>query len=50
MMEALFGTQLWTEHYVKNPFLYVTDHDSDFEGEKGIILKDHFKKVTTKIR
>lgn len=45
MLEALFGTQLWSESYVKNPYIYVTDHDTDFEGEKGIHLKDHFKKV-----
>ena len=45
MMEALFGTQYWMESYVKNPYLYVTDHDSDFEGEKGIVLKDQFKKM-----
>jgi len=30
---------------VRNPFIYVTDNDSDFSGEKGILLKDHFKKV-----
>jgi hypothetical protein len=45
MMEALFDTQLWSEPYVRNPFIYVTDNDSDFAGEKGILLKDHFKKV-----
>ena len=45
MMEALFDTQLWSEPYVRNPFIYVTDNDSDFSGEKGILLKDHFKKV-----
>jgi hypothetical protein len=45
MMEALFDTQIWSEPYIKNPFIYVTDHDSDFQGEKGIHLRDHFKKV-----
>lgn len=30
MLEAIFGTQLWSEPYIKNPFIYVTDHDSDF--------------------
>ena len=45
LMEALFGTSLWSEGYVKNPFIYVSDHDSDFIGEKGIHLRDHFKKV-----
>jgi hypothetical protein len=45
LLEALFGTQFWSEPYVKNPFIYVTDHDSDFAGEQGIHLKDHFKKV-----
>ena len=44
-MEVLFGTQIWSEPYVRNPFIYVTDNDSDFDGDKGILLKDHFKKV-----
>ena len=30
ILEALFGTQLWMESYVKNPFIYITDNDSDF--------------------
>ncbi len=30
MLEALFGTQMWSEPYVKNPFIYVSDHESDF--------------------
>ena len=30
---------------MKNPFIYVSDHDSDYAGEKGIHLRDHFKKV-----
>lgn len=30
---------------MQNPYIYVTDHNSDFEGEKGVHLKDHFKKV-----
>lgn len=45
LMEALFQTQLWSEPYVKNPFIYVTDHDSDFDGDKGIKLREMFKKV-----
>lgn len=45
MMEALFTTQLWSEPYVKNPYMYVSDHDSDFAGEKGLVHRDHFKKV-----
>ena len=35
LLEALFETQLWMEPYVSNPWLYITDNDSDFEGEKG---------------
>jgi hypothetical protein len=45
MLEVLFLTQHWSDTYVKNPYIYVTDVDSDFEGERGIHLKDHFKKV-----
>ena len=45
MLEAIFGTQLWSEPYVKNPYIYVTDHDADLEGEKGVHYRDHFKKV-----
>lgn len=30
LLEALFETQLWMEPYVSNPFIYITDHDSDF--------------------
>lgn len=33
LLEALFESQLWMEPYVKNPFIYVTDHDTDFAGE-----------------
>ena len=45
LMEALFGSQIWSEPYIRNPFIYVTDNDSDFAGDQGIHLKDHFKKV-----
>lgn len=45
MLEVLFGTQCWGEEYVKNPYIYVTDLESDFQGEQGIHLRDHFKKV-----
>eukprot|EP00347_Sterkiella_histriomuscorum_P017372 403349636 len=45
LMEALFQTQLWNEPYVKNPFLYVTDHDKDFEGPQG----EHTKQLLQKI-
>ena len=45
ILEALFQTQLWMEPYVKNPFIYITDHESDFEGEKGKKLQLYFKKV-----
>ena len=45
LLEALFETQLWMEPYVKNPFIYVTDHDVDFSGEKGQKLQTYFKKV-----
>ena len=45
LLEALFQTQFWSEPYVKNPFMYVTDHDSDFAGERGTQLKDHLKKM-----
>ena len=45
LLEALFETQLWSESYVKNPFIYISDHESDFVGEKGAKLKDYFKKV-----
>lgn len=44
-MEALFDTQMWMEPYVKNPFLYITDYDKDFEGAEGIQLLDYFKKI-----
>ena len=43
LLEALFGTQLWNEPYITNPFIYVTDHDVDFEGEKGAKLKRFWK-------
>ena len=33
------------EPYVTNPFIYITDNDSDFKGEKGRVLKEYFKKV-----
>lgn len=45
LLEALFQSQLWSEPYVKNPFIYVTDVESDFTGEDGIKLKDYFTKV-----
>ena len=45
LLEALFETQVWSEPYVKNPFIYITDHDKDFEGEEGTKLKEYFKKV-----
>lgn len=45
LMEALFGSQIWSEPYVRNPFIYVTDNDVDFAGDQGVHLKDHFKKV-----
>lgn len=45
LLEALFGTKLWNEPYVKNPFVYLTDSKRDFEGEQGIILMDGFKKI-----
>ena len=45
LLEALFQTQLWSEPYVKNPFIYVTDNDEDFQNEEGIHLKQYFKKV-----
>ncbi len=35
MMEAIFNTQYWSEPYIQNQFIYVTDHNSDYEGEKG---------------
>lgn len=44
LLEVLFDTQLWAEPYVKNPYIYVTDNDSDFQGAQGVHLKDHFKK------
>lgn len=44
-MEVLFGSQIWSEPYVKNPFIYITDNDVDFKGPAGILLRDHFKKV-----
>ena len=43
LLEALFCTQLWTEPYVVNPFIYVTDKDSDFQGSDN--LKEYFTKV-----
>lgn len=45
LIEVLFQTQVWSEPYVKNPFLYITDNDADFEGEKGFQLKENLKKV-----
>ena len=45
LLEALFQTQLWMEPYVTNPFIYVTDYDSDFDGERGKAFKDYMKKV-----
>ena len=44
MLEAICGTNMWAEKYVKNPFIYVTDTDIDFEGEKGQQLLNYFKK------
>jgi hypothetical protein len=45
LLEALFNTQCWSEPYVTNPFLYVTDRKADFEGEEGLELQNYFKKV-----
>ena len=45
LLEALFETQLWMEPYVSNPFIYITDHDSDFQGDSGVKLKEYFKRV-----
>ena len=45
LMEVLFGTQIWSEPYIKNPFVYITDNEHDWAGEQGIHLRDHFKKV-----
>jgi hypothetical protein len=36
---------VWSEPFVLNPFIYVTDKDSDFEGEEGKKLKEYFIKV-----
>ena len=45
LLEVLFDTQLWSEPYVRNQFIYVTDSEHDWAGEQGIHLRDHFKKV-----
>ena len=45
LLEALFETQLWMEPYVKNPFIYISDNDKDFEGTEGEKLKKYFEKV-----
>ena len=45
LMEVLFGTQIWSEPYIRNPFLYITDNEHDWAGEQGVHLRDHFKKV-----
>ena len=45
LLEAMFETQLWMEPYIVNPFIYITDHDSDFKGPEGVKLKEYFKKV-----
>lgn len=45
LLEALFETQLWMEPYVRNPFIYITDHESDFESDKGQRMEQYFKKV-----
>ncbi len=33
------------EPYIVNPFIYITDHDSDFKGPEGVKLKEYFKRV-----
>lgn len=45
LLEALFETQLWMEPYVQNPYLYITDHEGDFQSPQGERLKEYFKKV-----
>mgnify|MGYP006889530076 CR=1 FL=1 len=45
LLEAIFGTELWAEPYVKNPFIYITDHESDFAGDEGKKLETYFRKV-----
>ena len=45
LLEALFQTQIWNEPYIKNPFIYVTDKESDFEGDEGKKLQTYFTKV-----
>ena len=45
MLEALFQTKLWAEPYVQNPFIYISDNDTDFATDEGKKLKDYFKRV-----
>ena len=33
------------EPYVTNPFIYISDNDSDFEDARGRQLKEYFKRV-----
>ena len=30
LLEALFNTQYWSQNYITNPFMYITEKDSDF--------------------
>lgn len=46
LLEAMMQTRIWNEPYVeKNPFLYITPREKDFEGEKGKKLFNQFKKI-----
>ena len=45
LLEAMFQTQLWTEPYISNPFIYITDNPGDFKGEQGVKLQEYFKRV-----
>ena len=33
------------EPYVRNPFIYISDHESDFASPEGQKLQEYFKKV-----
>jgi hypothetical protein len=35
LLEAMFNTKLWMEPYVRNPFIYISDNDSDFNTPQG---------------
>ena len=45
LLEALFQTKAWMQPYVRNPFIYISDNDSDFNSPEGQQLNNYFKRV-----